>query len=209
VDVDGAIVAKAKGSGQLRVAIYALPGSISAGRGAGDAGAGTDGDGPVSYYLIVRGPLGSGKSTVSERLARSLRAQYVSIDRILEESNLEQWESGFISESSFLRANEIAARTARPQLDQGRPVIFDGNFYWRSQIADLVGRLDFPHHIFTLRASLEVCVDRDARRSPPHGRRATEEVYAKSTEFEAGIGIDATPPVDDVVKEILHWLGNS
>ncbi|MGA7860989.1 MAG: ATP-binding protein [Thermoplasmata archaeon] len=160
----------------------------------------------MSYYVLIRGPLGSGKSTVSERLAKILRAEYVSIDRILDESNLEEWEGGYISERSFLRANELASRTAKDFLTRGTPVIFDGNFYWKPQIADLIDRLNFPHHIFTLKAPLEVCVERDGHRHPPHGRTATERVYAKSTEFEAGLGIDAAQSVDRVVSAIVARL---
>jgi predicted kinase len=163
----------------------------------------------MSYYALIRGPLGSGKTTVSRRVAEATGSTYISIDQILEEADLEEWEGGFISQRSFLRANEIAARRARDPLKGGTPVIFDGNFYWKSQIADLVDRLNFPHWVFTLSAPLEVCVERDSRREPPHGRTATEEVFDKSTEFDAGVVIDATPSVDRVSAAILAHLPRS
>ncbi|MGC2290188.1 MAG: ATP-binding protein [Thermoplasmata archaeon] len=159
----------------------------------------------MSYYVVIRGPLGIGKSTVSERLAMLLGAEYVSVDRILEEPGVEEWDelAGYYSERCFLRTSEIAAHRARAFLHRGTPVIFDGNFYWKSQIADLVARLAFPHHVFTLEAPLELCVQRDAQRDPPHGRAATESVYAKSTEFAWGVGIDATRSPDLVAADIL------
>ncbi len=160
----------------------------------------------MGFYVVVRGPLGSGKSTVSERLAKAIGGAHIAIDPILEENGLEQWEEGYISEDSFLKANSIALRQAEPVLRRGRPVVFDGNFYWRSQIADLVARLNFPHHVFTLKAPLDLCVQRDSQRDPPHGREATESVYAKSTEFDWGVGIDATQPVESVVREIASRL---
>jgi len=162
----------------------------------------------MSYFVVIRGPLGIGKSTVSERLAWILGAEYVSVDRILDEPGVEEWddESGHYSERCFLRTSELAAGRAKTFLDQGTPVIFDGNFYWRSQVQDLIARLKFPHHVFTLKAPLELCVQRDSQRDPPHGREATESVYAKSTEFDWGVGIDATRTVESVVREIASYL---
>ena len=38
-----------------------------------------------SYFIIIRGPLGSGKSTITQKIAKILRAEYIPIDRILDE----------------------------------------------------------------------------------------------------------------------------
>jgi predicted kinase len=164
----------------------------------------------MSYYVIIRGPLGVGKSTVSERLAHAIGAQHISIDRILDEPGVEEWdeEAGHYSERSFFRTNDLAVERTKAFLYRGTPVIFDGNFYWKSQIANLVARLNFPHLVFTLKAPLDLCVQRDSQRDPPHGREATEQVYRKSTEFDSGVGIDATQPVDSVVREIVSHLSH-
>jgi len=156
----------------------------------------------LAFYVVIRGPLGVGKTTVAQRLAREIGAGYISIDRILEERGL--WDSGALAE--FLRANDFAVEQARSLLADGTSVVLDGNFYWKSQINDLVARLDRRHFVFTLRAPLSVCVERDARRSPPHGREAAREVYAKSTRFEYGVGIDATRGVGTVVGDIVARL---
>ena len=42
----------------------------------------------MSYYIIIRGPLGCGKSTISSLLAKKLDAEHISVDIILEENNL-------------------------------------------------------------------------------------------------------------------------
>ena len=42
----------------------------------------------MSYYIIIRGPLGSGKSTISKKLARILGAKCVHVDGILEKHGL-------------------------------------------------------------------------------------------------------------------------
>jgi predicted kinase len=156
----------------------------------------------MSYYVILRGPLGVGKTTVSRRLSGVIRAEYISIDRILDEHGL--WRSGRLSE--FLRANEVAGGRARNGLAQGIPVVFDGNFYWKSQIKDLIGRLEYPRYVFTLKAPLAVCIERDRRRPGPHGAQGASEVYAKSTKFEYGIGVDATGSVEDIVQEIVSYV---
>ena len=161
----------------------------------------------MSFFIIVRGPLGCGKTTIAEKLAKSLKAEYIAIDRILDENNLEKdIESGYISQKSFIRVNEIVASKARQILESKKPVVFDGNFYWKSQIEDLVKRLGFPHHIFTLKAPLDICIERDKKRLKTHGEDAVRAVYKKSTEFDCGIPIDVTKPLDKCVDEILSHL---
>jgi predicted kinase len=156
----------------------------------------------MGFYIIVRGPLGIGKSTVAERLAKEISGELISIDQILEEHDL--WESGRASE--FLRANKIAASRAERSLAKGTPVILDGNFYWRSVIEDLIRRLGDRHYVFTLQAPLAVCIERDSRRTHPYGSRATRAVYAKSTRFEHGIGVDATGSLEHVLRQIRRHL---
>jgi len=161
----------------------------------------------MSFYVIIRRPLGCGKSTISERLSKILNATHFSVDRVLEEYDLENdWEAGYISQKSFKKANEIIAPQAQKILDSGKPVIFDGNFYWKSQVEDLISRLDFPHYVFTLKAPLEVNIERDKNRSKPHGEDAVRAVFKKSTEFELGIIIDINRPLNECIDVILSYL---
>ncbi len=161
----------------------------------------------MTYYVIIRGPLGCGKTTIAQQIAKNIKAKYVAIDRILDRHNLtKDKEKGYISQKSFRKANEIIAPQAKRWLRQGIPVIFDGNFYWKSQIDDLIERLDFPHYVFTLKAPLKVCIERDALRKKTHGKDAAMVVYKKSTEFTFGKVIDVTKPVGDVVTEIISYL---
>ena len=159
------------------------------------------------YYLIIRGPLGCGKSTVAEALSGILRAKHVAIDNILDENNIEEWEDGYVSKKSFIKANEIIAPKAGIFLQKGTPIVFDGNFYWKSQIDDLIKRLDFPHHVFTLRAPLEVCIERDRLREKTHGEDATRAVYKKSTEFDYGTIININRPLEKCIEDIISYLG--
>lgn len=160
----------------------------------------------MSFYVVVRGPLGVGKTAVSRGIAAVVGGHHIAIDAILEEYQLEEWDTDYISERSFLRANEIAVRQARDLLRQGTPVIFDGNFYYRTVIADLIARIDLPHVVFTLKAPLPTCVARDAQRAPSYGVEAAKEVYAITTAFDFGIPVDATAPLDDVIRFALDEL---
>jgi predicted kinase len=155
-----------------------------------------------SFFVVVRGPLGIGKSTVSKSLATKISVEYISIDQLLDDHGL--WVSGRLSE--FLRANDFAVQQARGSLERGVPVIFDGNFYWKTPIEDLVRRLGYRHFVITLRAPVNVCIERDAGRANPLGAIAARQVYAKSTRFEFGIEVDATRPVEVVVGDIARYL---
>jgi thymidylate kinase len=150
-----------------------------------------------AFFLIIRGPLGSGKTTIAHAVAETLGAAIVSIDEILE---LDEWDGG--SQTLFLRANVVAAERARERLTRGLPVVVDGNFYWKDVIDDLLERLPFPHRIFTLKVPLEVCIERDKGRALSYGEEGAKEVFAKVTSFECGIPIDATRSIPDVVREI-------
>lgn len=161
----------------------------------------------MSYYIIIRGPLGSGKSTVSSKLCKLLNAEHISIDRVLDEHNLtKDKERGYISQKSFKKANEIVVPKIKDILKSGKLVVIDGNFYWKSQIDDLIERLKHTHRVFTLTAPVEVCIDRDIQRGKTHGEAAARVVHKKSTEFTYGTVIDITQPLEKAIKEILSHL---
>jgi shikimate kinase len=162
----------------------------------------------MTYYIILRGPLGCGKSTIAKLLAKEINAKKIEIDRVLDENNLtEDREEGFISQKSFLKANERIVPQAVKYLENGMNVIFEGNFYWKSQIEDLIKKLNYPHHTFTLQATLKTCIERDSNREKKHGIDATTVVYKKSSEFEYGtiINTEYNQPIEiiDKIKSIL------
>ena len=162
----------------------------------------------MSFYIIIRGPLGCGKSTISKELANILNAKYVSIDKIVDDTKLipREKEEGYISQKSFIKANEIAVERVKDSLKRGEGVIFDGNFYWKSQIEDLISRLSFPHYVFTLKAPLEVCIERDKGRKELIGKDAARVVYKKVSEFDYGTVIDVNKSLEDSLKEIRGYL---
>ena len=162
----------------------------------------------MKYYIIIRGPLGCGKSTISEKLAKKLNAKHIVYDRILDKYNLTgDKEEGMISRKSFLKANKIAVIEAKKILDRDKPVIFDGNFYWREQINNLIKNLKYKYYVFTLKADLKVCIGRDSKRSKVYGKYAAEAVYNAVAKFEYGMIIDNnSKTVNEVVREIISYL---
>jgi predicted kinase len=161
----------------------------------------------MGYLVIVRGPLGVGKSVVARRLARRLGGRYISIDEILEHHALEEWSHGYISLRSFLRANELAARLARTALRRGTPAVVDGNFYYRRQVDDLARRLRVPWLVFSLHAPLRECLRRDARRTPSFGAGAVRAVFHKVARVAVGQPVGATRPVGPIVTELAAAAG--
>jgi predicted kinase len=162
----------------------------------------------MTYYIIIRGPLGCGKSTIAKKLSKVLKTKYFAVDRILDKHNLtKDKEKGYVSQRSFFKVNEIVSKEAKKLLTKGTTVVFDGNFYWKSQIEDLINKLDFSHYIFTLKAPLKVCIERDKKRNKTHGKDAATVVYKKSIEFKYGTIINTnnkTP--EETVKKILFYL---
>jgi thymidylate kinase len=160
----------------------------------------------VSFFVVIRGPLGIGKTTVAQSLAKAIGGRWISVDQILEEFHLEEWKDGYISEASFLRTNDVVERQALRWLEAGTPVVVDGNFYWPSQVDDLTGRLPYPSRVFTLQGPVELCIARDAGRKLSSGEEGARAVFAKSTSFRRGIPLDATRPRREIVAEIRSHL---
>jgi tRNA uridine 5-carbamoylmethylation protein Kti12 len=157
-----------------------------------------------AFYIIIRGPLGCGKSTISQRLAKELDAEYIAVDKVLDEYNLtKDKEEGYISQKSFLKVNEIISKRVKIFLKKGKSVIFDGNFYWKSVIEDLISKLDYDYQVFTLKASVNTCIERDIERGRTHGEAAAREVYKKSMSFDYGKIIDID---DKTVEETISMI---
>jgi shikimate kinase len=166
----------------------------------------------MSYYIIIRGPLGIGKTTVAQALARKLDGAYISIDGLLAEHGLDKVEEDKnIPVENFVKANEIAMPDVKARLNAGDVVIFDGNFYYQESIEYLVQNLPGPCYAFTLKAPLETCIARDRQRARVYGEGAATAVHNLVSRFDYGITIDtdgktATQVVQDIV---VHLPNNS
>ncbi len=162
----------------------------------------------MSYFVIVRGPLGSGKSTISKKLASLLKAKYIPMDEVLETHGLDTMppDAPCISAENFIKANEIVLPEAKKLLNKGKIVIFDACFYHPEVIDHLVKNIKFPHYIFTLKAPLELCIKRDRERQKTHGEGAAMAVHSLVSRFDAGVNIDVSGSLEGTLKEILAFL---
>ena len=159
------------------------------------------------YYIIIRGPAGIGKTTISRELANEIDAEIVHFDRIMDELGLD-YVSGdkWIPLIKFLKADRIMIPRFRERLKAGN-IVIDGNFYHKKQIEDLVGKLRANHFVFTLKADLEECIRRDRSREGSLGKQAVSDIYRLTTAFDYGTTIDTSGrPIKEVVRKIRGYL---
>ncbi|MBI5064936.1 AAA family ATPase [Candidatus Woesearchaeota archaeon] len=160
----------------------------------------------MTFYIIIRGPLGVGKSTISKSIAKELNAEYISIDKVLSENGLDKVEND-IPEKNFIKANEIILPKAQEILSRGKPIVFDGNFYFHAQISHLIENLEGQHYIFTLDASIGTCIRRDAQREKPCGEDAAKAVYSLASRVIYGQKISTeNKSIEQVIEEIKKQL---
>ncbi|MFA6424034.1 MAG: AAA family ATPase [Candidatus Magasanikbacteria bacterium] len=162
----------------------------------------------MSYFIIIRGPLGVGKSAISKKLAEILHAEYISIDKILEQYQLDPADPNqeSIPLSSYIKAQEIVLPIAQGALEREQIVIFDSCFYFKEEIEQLIQTLPYDHYVFTLKAPLDVCIDRDSKRDKVYGKEAAEAVHNMVSRFDYGNVIDVNRNIDFVVEEILSII---
>ena len=161
------------------------------------------------YYIIIRGPLGIGKSTISKKLAEVLDAKVFHMDHILQQHGLDQVAPGAesISAQNFIKAFEIIQKEIEEALTSGKIVIFDACFYHQENITDMQKKLDWEQKVFTLKAPLETCIKRDSQRKVSYGEDAARAVHNLVSRFDAGIMIETqNKSIAETVQEILGFL---
>lgn len=155
----------------------------------------------MSVLVIIRGPLGVGKTTVAQKLAQRTNGKYFSIDQLLAENKLDRGDS--ISVENFLKLNKILVPLIRECISKGIIVIVDGNFYYKEQLDDLLSQID-NHRVFTLKAPVGVCIERNAGRERVYSEDAVRFVHRMVSKFDYGTIIEIkqkTP--QEIVEEIL------
>lgn len=143
----------------------------------------------MNHLIIIRGPLGVGKTTISKLLAQKLNAKYFSIDQVLSQNKLDivDEKNGCIPEDHFLKANQIIIQDV---LKNNQSAVIDGNFYYKNQIENLIQNVPFKVFVFTLIAPLETCLHRDSQRPKSLGVGATTAVYNLVSRFNFGEVVD-------------------
>ena len=154
----------------------------------------------MTRTIIIRGPLGCGKTTIAKRVAAGLRGRYISVDTLLEKRGLDTVEGECIPERNFLEVNADIIREVEKAAGLGKSVVIDGCFYHKRVVEELVGKTGAV--VFTLKAPVGTCVERDTRRDGL-GEEATRHVYKLVSRFDYGTTMDATRPVEETVENIL------
>jgi adenylylsulfate kinase len=143
--------------------------------------------------VVVCGPPGAGKTTLSTALRDRLAA---------EGARFELVHSDDFSRRTYDRMYERVA--VEPAADW----IVDGTFYrraWRERFESL-GDVRFA----SLRASLDTCLRRNRERDEPIDERGVYVVHAEFEEFDADLTLDTDSlPVDEtldrLVAAVLRW----
>lgn len=159
----------------------------------------------MSFYVVIRGPAGIGKTTVAKLLARRLHASFISFDKIRVRHAIG------LSEKQRIKANEIGIPLARKKLLNGIPVVFDGVFYHASQLKHLKKNLHYPCIVFSLAAPVSTVVARDAKRrgKAKLGKRKISNFYPAVAKFQPGIVINTLgKTARKIVEEILRIIKN-
>jgi len=152
--------------------------------------------------IIIRGPLGIGKTTVAKTLANKINAKYVSIDKILEKEGLDKVDKklGKIPLKNFISVNKIISKIKNKRL------VVDGNCYYKEQIDDLIKRLK-NCKVFTLKASIDVCINRNNGRKKVYSETAARAVHNLVSCFEYGVSINTENKTkDEVIEEIIKRI---
>ncbi len=151
-------------------------------------------------HIIIRGPLGVGKSTIARKLSEALNYTYVSLDQVIDDNKLVPPGVEGVPLESFLDANELLLQYSQ---ESTQPLIIDGCFYYQEQLDDLVSKLNGRVTIFTLSCSVEECIDRDSKRDKVYGEDAARFVHMMTSGVKAGLEIDTSKlSADETLAEI-------
>jgi tRNA uridine 5-carbamoylmethylation protein Kti12 len=160
-------------------------------------------------YIIIRGPLGIGKSTIARKLTKILSGEYISIDEVLEKNNLDKVDKGEnkILLKNFIEGNNIIIPKIKEHLKKGKVVIIDGCFYHKEQIDHFIKTLKSKYFVFTLKASLDTCIIRDKEREKSYGEGAATVVFNMVSKFDYGNVVETeNKSIKETVNEILEYV---
>ena len=158
-------------------------------------------------YLIIRGPLAVGKTTIAKALTKKLNGKYISADKALDKVGWKESKDGFIAEESFLKANTLIIPAMKKSLSKGKITILDGNFYRKTQLLDILKKVKSKKYIFTLKASVNECIKRDKERKISLGKDAVKVVHKIVSKLDYGIVINTNNrSVEETMKEVISYL---
>jgi shikimate kinase len=160
----------------------------------------------VNTLIIIRGPLGIGKTTISKIFAERIGAKVVSIDKLLEDAKLDRVDpkSGCIPVANFLAVEEDVLEDIRKFLER-QSVIVDGNFYYKEQIDFFAKNLKHEKmFVVTLKAKVETCINRNRKRGGILKDKDVQEVYALVRQFDSSFVVDVEGKTREQIVEQIQ-----
>ena len=159
--------------------------------------------------LIIRGPLGIGKSTIAKAVAEKTGGEYISVDQVLAQHGLDKAiGGGGIPLANFLKANVIITQESGRTATTGKRPVIDGNFYHKEQLENLVALLGGEPIVITLKAPVETCIARDAGREKPYGEDAVRAVHQLVSAFDYGTVVESgNQSEDETIQTVMGALG--
>lgn len=161
--------------------------------------------------IIIRGPLGVGKTTLAKKLSERMEAKLYSVDDLVKEAGFDRIDPklGCIPLANFLAVQEDILQDVKKQLSK-RSVVIEGSFYYKDQIDFFFKGLQENPLVVTIKADLETCIARDLKRKPSFGVAAVTSIYNLVSKFDDGLVLDIEgKPRDLIVETIQKWLRKS
>lgn len=155
--------------------------------------------------IIIRGPLGVGKTTISKILSERMGAKYFSIDGFLEKTKLDKIDpkEKRIPLANFLAAEEEMMPEINKTLERF-DVIVDGSFYYKEQVVFFRQNVGRNFLVVTLKAKLETCIARDKKREKPYGKKIVQDVYNLVSALDTGLVIDVDGKKREQIVELIQ-----
>lgn len=162
----------------------------------------------ANKVIIIRGPLGVGKSTISMQLATMLSGLHIPLDDVVDRLGLDRVppDAECIPAENFLTALKNVLPQIEQAMAQGKSAIVDACFYHQEMIVFLENHFPGKTVIVTLDSPIDVCIARDRGRSKSYGEDAARAVHSLVSRFSAGIRIDATQPKEATIAKIIALL---
>ena len=175
----------------------------------------------MNYLMAVRGMIGTGKSTVAQRICRGLEGVILSTDQIRGyKQNIGQPKAGY-DDDIFLERQKVYDQMmglSSKELGEGKTVVLDATFenkIWVDAARKVAREMNVPYFLIEV-----VCQNSEAHkkrlesRSKTDPTAATYEVFLGQREYyesvEAHFIVDSSPekPLQNQIDQVVQSIKN-